>query len=214
MNKLLEPLNDTELAALDLFLLDRIDEDEETDEADVGLLSVSELDGLFTALVSGPELAPPSEWLPIVWGDFEPEWESEEDFEAPIGLMMRHMNTIAATLMEAPEEFDPLFLQVEENGETFVIVDDWCEGYMRGVALTTDAWRAGGTDMEHMLAPVLAFTSLTHWQGHELASEAEVEQLSDTIAPNVRAIHAYWLLRRKPEPTPSSSPWGKPRNKH
>lgn len=196
MNKLLEPLNTTELAALDLFLFDRIDDEEDADTSDLGILSVSELDGLFTALVSGPALAPPSEWLPIVWGDFEPEWDNEEEFEALTGQLMRHMNTIAATLMEAPEEFDPLFLQSEENGETFVIVDDWCEGYMRGVALTTDAWRAGGADMEHMLHPILAFSSVTDWQGHELSSEAAIEQLSETIAPSVRAIHAYWLLRR------------------
>src|SRR5690554_5702605 len=101
MNSLLNPLTDEELQALDEFMLDRIDEEEDTEGKDEGLLNVSELDGMFTAIVSGPVLVPPSRWLPALWGDYEPEWESKEDFEAIVTLLMRHMNTIAGTLMEA-----------------------------------------------------------------------------------------------------------------
>ena len=81
MSKLLEPLNDTELATLDAFLLERIDP-EADDEGDTGLISISGLDGLFTALVSAPLLPAPEQWLPVVWGEFEPQWEDQRHFDA------------------------------------------------------------------------------------------------------------------------------------
>ena len=105
MKNLFNSLNEAEIDRLDRFLLDCIDEDADTDGKDEGVLDISELDGFFTALVSGPVMIQPSRWLPVVWGDFEPTWESTEDFEDVISLMIRHMNGIAATLMEQPEDF-------------------------------------------------------------------------------------------------------------
>jgi len=65
-------LSDEEMERLDAFLLDRIDEDADIVGKDEGVLDISELDGLFTAIVSGPVMIPPSQWLPVVWGDCEP----------------------------------------------------------------------------------------------------------------------------------------------
>ena len=49
---------------------------------DYGLLSVDELDGYLTAIVSGPHLIRPNEWYPEIWGGrgFEPDWEKEADY--------------------------------------------------------------------------------------------------------------------------------------
>jgi uncharacterized protein len=189
MNKTLEPLDDVELARLDSFLLERIDPD--AAEGDTGLISISGLDGLFTALVSGPALPQPSQWLPVVWGDHEPEWEDQQHFEAMIELMMRHFNTLAATLQEAPQEFEPLFLQDEEDPGS-IVVDDWCEGYARAVKLSQKQWREGGVEVEKLLQPILAFSSASNWRGHELKSEREVEKLVDAITPNLRALYTFW----------------------
>ncbi|HEY0962534.1 MAG TPA: UPF0149 family protein [Pseudomonadales bacterium] len=209
MSSLLEPLTDVELARLDAFLLERIDPD--SDDGDEGLISISGLDGLFTALVSGPVLPQPAQWLPVVWGDQEPEWEDQEHFETTITWMMRHLNTVAATLQEAPDTFEPLFLQDEDDVEA-IVVDDWCEGYARGVALARKEWRAGGADVEKLLEPILAFSSATEWSGHELGSDAAIEALSNAITPNVRALHAFWR-KHAPQPSPSAapSPWDKAR---
>ena len=196
MNKHLEPLIDAELAELDEFLLARLGEEDEADESDPGVFSISGLDGFLTALVSGPQLLPPEQWMPAIWGDYEPQWESESDFEQIIGLIMRHLNTIAGTLTEAPREFEPLFLEREEDGEIFLVVDDWCEGYVRALALTAKAWHGGGAEVERLLGPIRAFTGETDWYAHEQADDAELDQLSDAITPNVRAIHAFWLPQR------------------
>jgi uncharacterized protein len=209
MNTLLEPLDDAELAELDLFLLERLgeeDEDHEDHEDDPGVFSISGLDGFLAALVSGPVLVEPSQWMAAVWGDYEPEWESESDFERVMALIMRHLNTLASTLKEAPAEYQPLFLDGEEDGEAFVVVDDWCEGYVRALALTTAQWQAGGAEVERLLAPIVAFSSATDWQAYEL-NEVELDHLSDLIAPNVREIHGYWLQQREAAPAAKKSPW-------
>jgi uncharacterized protein len=65
MKNIESQLNHEELERLDLFLLERIDQDDSAG-MDEGVFNISELDGLFTAIVSGPTLIAPSEWLPVV----------------------------------------------------------------------------------------------------------------------------------------------------
>jgi uncharacterized protein len=193
-----DPLSDEELERLQTVLLDRVDEDAATDGKDEGVLDVSELDGLLTAVVSGPVTIVPSRWLPAVWGDFEPTWHSVDDYGAFMSMLMRHMNSIVETLIEEPEAFEPMYLEHVWKGKAVLVVDEWCEGYMRGVGLAADEWRAGAPEIADLLAPIRAFTAATDWQAHEL-SEAQAAKLRDAIAPNVRALHAYWLARRAKE---------------
>lgn len=200
-----DPLSDEELERLQTILLDRVDEDAVTDGKDEGVLDVSELDGLLTAVVSGPATIVPSRWLPAIWGDFEPRWHSPDDYEAFMSMLMRHMNSIAQTLIEKPEAFEPMFLERTWKGKPIMVVDEWCEGYMRGVGLAADEWRAGAPEITDLLAPIRAFTEETDWLAHKIGDLEQVEKLRDAIAPNVRAIHAYWFARRaqvtrSPEP--------------
>lgn len=48
------------------------------------------------------------------------------------------MTAIAERLAEFPEQFDPLFGIQEMEGQEFTVVEDWCYGYLRGVALDQD----------------------------------------------------------------------------
>lgn len=197
MKDLSSPLTSEEIDRLDRLLLDHVDEEADTEGRDTGILGISDLDGFFTALVSGPVTIMPSRWLLAVWGDFEPVWKDMKDFEACLSLMMRHMNSIAAWLMEQPAEFEPIFLERVHEGKTVTIVDEWCEGYMRGVSLAADRWEAGGLEMAVLLAPIRAFTSETDWQAHNLSTDAEIDNVRNAIVPNVREIHAWWLVRRE-----------------
>ena len=205
MKNLFTLLNENEQNRLDRFLLDRVDEDADTEGKDEGVLDISELDGLLTAIVSCPVVIQPSHWLPAVWGDFEPVWESEKDFEDMLSLMIRHMNGIAGTLMEQSEDFEPIFMERKVKGKIYTIVDEWCEGYGRGVALAAHQWDAGGREMTILLVPILSFTSKTGWRAHDMDTEVETENIRNAIIPNVREIHAFWLARRA-DHAPSSEP--------
>ncbi len=195
MTDLFSILTEADFETLDKFLLDRAHEDDYTEGMDEGVLDISGLDGFFTAIVSGPVMIPPSQWLPAVWGDIEPEWDNEKDFEAIFSIMIRHMNSIADTLMENSEGFEPVFLEHEVDGKPYTIVDEWCEGYCRGMALEADSWMEGGHLMAALVDPIVAFTEEENWRGHDLSGE-EIEKLQNSIASNVREIHAFWLSQR------------------
>ena len=64
MQNISHPLNDEEIDRLDRFLLDRIDDEADTEDKDEGVLDISELDGFFTALVSGPVIFRPRAGCP------------------------------------------------------------------------------------------------------------------------------------------------------
>lgn len=194
------PLNEEELERLEAFLLDRIDEDEDTEGKDEGIFNMSMLDGYFTAIVSGPNIIQPSRWLPVVWGDFEPVLDDEKEFEKILTLMIRHMNGIGATLMESPDTFEPLFLYREVGGKTHRIVDDWCEGYLRGITLDSEGW-SKMEGFSHLFGLMALFSTDEGDEQLRNRSEEEVERLQDAITPAIRRAHAYWLERRGNEPT-------------
>ena len=49
----------------------------DSDQSPDDCIGLSDLDGFLTAIVVGPELVISGEWLPMIWGDEEPELESE-----------------------------------------------------------------------------------------------------------------------------------------
>ena len=197
MKNLFTLLSDEELGRLDHFILERIGENTDIESKDEGVLDISELDGFFTAIVSGPVMISPSRWLPAVWGDFEPMWKDEKEMEVILSLMMRHMNGIASILMEQPQDFEPLFLEREVKGKIYTIVDEWCEGYMRGVALEAEQWNANELEMNTLLTPIVAFAGEQARQTHDKFNGTELENIQKAIIPNVQEIHTYWLARRQ-----------------
>ena len=51
----------------------------------------------------------PSEWLPVIWGDSEPDFESMEEAQRVLNAIMGRYNEIFHLLQHAPEEFEPIF---------------------------------------------------------------------------------------------------------
>jgi uncharacterized protein len=192
-NDLFSPLTEQEYEELDEFLLS-IDTEE-------GICGISALDGFFTAVVSGPEMVAPSHWLPVIWGGDEDAsvWKSEEEFQRIFGLMIRLMNSISATLMEAPMAFEPCFLEATLDGESCPIVDDWCEGYMKAVALHPEGWEEMPMAYEDYLAPMLMFSTEEGWNQLEQMGGEEIEFWQEQVAKAARRIHAYWLAQREGE---------------
>ena len=83
-----EPLTDEELERLGAFLRGLRNPDR---------LTLEGLDGFFCALIAGPDLVLPSEYLPVVWGGEmadEDAFESDEQANELLGLLMRHWNAI------------------------------------------------------------------------------------------------------------------------
>jgi len=56
---------------------------------DHSVLNPSELDGYFTALVSGPKHVEIEAWFPAIWGGQHPDWESPEEARQFFDLCVR-----------------------------------------------------------------------------------------------------------------------------
>ncbi|MEB2861508.1 UPF0149 family protein, partial [Staphylococcus sp. GCP4] len=93
---------------------------------------------LLTAVLSSPQEIEPAQWLVAVWGgaDYVPRWASEKEMTRFMNLAFQHMADTAERLNEFPEQFEPLFGLREVDGSELTIVEEWCFGYMRGVALS------------------------------------------------------------------------------
>jgi uncharacterized protein len=119
-------------------------------------MMLSNLDGFLTGITIGPELIMPSEWLPLIWGDDDPEFESEAQANRIIGLIMARYSEILRCLMEAPEEWVPIFTQSQAGK---VIASDWVEGFMAAVSLRINTWKEIMTDEDacFLMAPIMAW---------------------------------------------------------
>ena len=117
-------------------------------------MNVEELDGFFAALVAGPEVVMPSEYLPEVFGGETDahEFGSLEEAKNILALLMRHWNDIAATLSK-DDLYRPILLE-DENGVPQG--NDWARGFMRGVKMC-HGWADLIADEEHggCMVPVL-----------------------------------------------------------
>jgi uncharacterized protein len=104
-----EPLTDAEFDRLSDFL--------ESCEGG-NAMNIEKLDGFFAALIAGPEVVMPREYLPEVFGGETSdtcEFGSLDEANQVLGLMMRHWNTIASTL-DKDEIYVPLLLKGAHGG--------------------------------------------------------------------------------------------------
>ncbi len=200
-----DPLNADELEYLDELLLKY--------ESKNSLPSASALDGFLTAVVSGPNMIPPSQWLPAIWGgpSEEPYWESEAEFENFMRLVTQQMNNIADILTYCPENFQCLFIEWVFDDETCVISTEWCEGYMCGVRLDEQAWLQTPEAVTADTLGVINLLAGSEPEVLESLSEDAVVRLREKVGPAAKQLHAYWLQQRMeqaPEFPPNFDPAG------
>ncbi len=194
------PLNDDEWDILEEFLIEQKDITPFT--------TMSALDGFLTAVVSGPEMIPPNEWLAVVFGgDMEaPQWKSDEQPQDIIALLLRLMNSIATILSETPNYFSPLFLAYREDdengkplGQEVVIVDEWCHGYMQGFMLSGNAWEGHDHAIEEFIHPIFIFGTEEGEAVIEELTIQEQKELKESLPYLALSIYNYWLEIRSEE---------------
>jgi len=134
-NHEMQPLNNKPLTNAELDCLGKFLQACKGNEA----MNLEELDGFFCALIVGPETIMPSEYLPEVFGGEMSDtckFGSPDEANDMLGLIMRHWNTIAATLLKE-KPYLPLLLKDEVG---VVHGNDWARGFMRGMDMRHDGW--------------------------------------------------------------------------
>jgi len=162
---------------------------------DHSVLNPSELDGYFTALVSSPAQVDIAEWFPAIWGGQNPDWESPEECKQFIELSVRHMNALATQLASHAKTFKARFEQTEHQGQPLTLAEEWCFGYLRGVAVGN--W----PDLPAPQAGLLQEIAFCAEQDNfELPADLDVAQHRQQVAaiePAARALYDYWVTLRK-----------------
>ena len=101
-------------------------------------MTLSELDGYVTGVLACPEMIPPSEWLPQVWGETgEAEFVDQRIAEETIGAVMMHYNSVAEALTRSLW-IEPIY-EVDTNSDE-TLWEPWVDGYTRAMGLRPDAW--------------------------------------------------------------------------
>ncbi len=191
-----DPLTDSELDELDDFL--------SSDAVGEEGMDIAMLDGFLTALAIGPNTLPPSAWLTVVWGG-EMNWKSEREADRITSLIFRHGNAIAACLRDEPEAYEPLVYEREHEGRIVPVIDEWCSGFVRAMALDEEGWRPlmETEEGDDMLFPILLYGTEAGWD--ELRDHPELEARHEDYAASlgdaVLAIHDWWLPVRKAKST-------------
>jgi uncharacterized protein len=174
------PLSDEEYAELDDFLCAG-DEEEER-------LPVDEAHGFMTAMIVGHAPVTPEALLESVWG--QPAFADETERERLTGLMLRLFREISTTL-RVQQPFEPLFVEIEENGATLVAHEGWCFGFMLAVSGDEERWKRLPKHEQSLLGPI-ARLALLHVEEEPEIDEEEYEMLVELLPGAVAGLHAYW----------------------
>jgi uncharacterized protein len=158
-------------------------------------MNLEMLDGFFAALICSPELVPPSEYLPEIWGVPDEALSDRVELQRFLDLVMRHWNAMVHTL-HSDEDFVPLLLEDDQGAARG---NDWANGFARGMGLRRESWSQLFDDTEHAgtLVPILALAHEHHPDPEmrpykEPMSAERREQLIVGMATSVPAIYRYF----------------------
>lgn len=157
---------------------------------DSSILGVSELDGFFAALACAPQMIAPSQWMPEIWGGQSemPEWESEDEFRVVVSALMDYYNQVMQYFHDG--NFKPLFLEGKNaDGSESLIVEDWCEGFARGLSAWGEMSPLQMDKLLSLIEPIRLFITAEGYAALKTMSDEEVLQKKHRITHNVRRIY-------------------------
>jgi uncharacterized protein len=184
--------------------LDALDDYLMSDHAPDDSMGLSDLDGFLTGIVVGPELILPSEWLPVIWGGDQPQFQTEAEMRAVLGTIMGRYNAIAACFKGDPGEFDPIFL---EGPEGHVIASDLAGGFLDAVALRPEVWKEimEDDDAGILIVPLLLLNGDLEFDDSGHDEDAFLAEAADIIPTCIAGIHQFWKSHQKPTSSRSRS---------
>jgi uncharacterized protein len=172
-----------------------------------GIFDIVTLEGLLTAVVIGPNALSPMTWLPKVWGGKQPRFKDVDELNRYVALVMAYYNDIVGQFEVDPGRFEPTFYESRGGTSSVIIVDEWCEGFVKGMRLDRPGWAPLKRERPELLKPMELFGTRAGWRELKAGGEAAMHaRWSVRVAPAVRAIHDYWLARRSASIEESGKP--------
>lgn len=104
------------------------------------LLNEAKTQGFITAMALAPNVFPPSEWLPFLWGgDDTAPFSDAKQMESYFGLIIRLWNEYRPALLDGSWTW-PEGCELDEEDIVTQNTRDFCEGVLQGWQLTRDDW--------------------------------------------------------------------------
>lgn len=180
--------------------LQKLDDFLSSEAVDEDAMLLSELDGFLAGVVVCPDLIQPSEWLPAIWGKEAPVFDSQDQAQSVIGLIMEHYNDVIRQLDRG--RYRPIYdFDVDDS----VFWEIWVEGFWRAMRLRPEAWRSlaqnQDDDLQRALFVLGRLAELaTHPDDFEpMEIDQELEDCApDLIPSHVEILHQTRLAQANP----------------
>ena len=161
---------------------------------------LDEIDGLFAAIACTPDEVMPPEWIPLVFGRDDPEFDSVEQSEAVIGGLLRMFNHVDQLINVADDYIPVLSGVLTESGDEEIHAERWAGGFIEGMKLRENFWFEEEADELAVL--VSALFVLAKIDPPELQAAPRItsgpEPLSEKIPRLVYMIRDYWCYLNGP----------------
>jgi uncharacterized protein len=150
------------------------------------------IDGFFTALVIGPATVMPSEYLPVIWGSDDgdgPLWDSTEQAQYFMNLLMKHWNAIAAR-RSADAPHAPFIVEFgnAERGQV------WAKGFVVGMELGRAGWEPifKNSRAAEVLMSIFALVRDEPDLFADSMPPKVLDEIVDHLPVIIQSIAAYW----------------------
>ena len=192
-----QPFTDADLDRLEEFLDSSIFKGE--------ALQLDELQALICAVVSGPELIPPSVWLPAALGD-EPDFASDEQASDITDLLMRFYNVVVEGLLEG-DEWELILYPRNDDADEFDFAA-WADAYIYGSQLGCDWFEAAGEhaeDLSDLLQPFFLLNGMLKEDAEKqrepwmsaAQEELAIERAQEDLPELVSSIFDFWRAKQQ-----------------
>ena len=147
-------------------------------------MTLSELDGYLTGILSCPDVIPPSEWLPLVWDETgDAEFPDQKSAEETIGAVMAHYNSVADAMTHTLW-VEPIY-EVDPNSDE-TMWEPWVDGFTRAMGLRPDAWSRllDAADEETRATMIFIMALQDIYTGKSKFTDEEIDEI-DREAPDL-----------------------------
>ncbi|MCK6261929.1 UPF0149 family protein [Vibrio sp. ZSDE26] len=104
------------------------------------LLNEARTQGFIASMAAAPNILPPEEWLPFLWGGDEvAPFSDGEQLENYIELVIQMWNAFRPALLDGTWEW-PLTCKLDDEDIVSIQTRDFCEGMLQGWQLARDDW--------------------------------------------------------------------------
>lgn len=161
------------------------------------------LNGYLSAIISGPHIVMPNQWIAF-FGLHDVEFNSQQEAEQIMGIVMGFYNNLCNRLLQ--KTFSILDVEYDNPEKLSTAKMHWATGYMLGVGLFDKTWfNDGGATA--LLLPIMALTlsdkdllKLLAETKHSADPKTIREACSDELTNAANEIYQYWRKKSNPQP--------------